>query len=60
VETQQLEMWFLAFFRSAIAMSERRIGLHVQVGKNQIVGEDRAQQTGGTEVLVYADEDFVA
>ena len=29
METHQLESWFLAFFRSAIAMSERRIALGV-------------------------------
>ena len=25
METHQLELWFLSFFRSAMAMSERRI-----------------------------------
>ena len=29
METHQLELWFLVFFRSAIAMSERRIALGV-------------------------------
>ena len=51
---------FLARFRRAKAKSIKVTQVSLEAGKNQIVGEDRAQHTEGTQVLVYADEDFVA
>jgi hypothetical protein len=54
VETHQLELWFLVFFRSAIAISERRIALGVHATVSTVLrpfgrgyGNAEAKQSGG-------------